>query len=205
MLFWLIESIQLAYKRDTRNAVRAFRRLEGETRAKLIKDMARILDAQEQGDLERDPEKAFRMLMRSDQVFRSIFYARCRKQGRTDARLKDLVRRSELHLPGDPTIILHSDDMGGGLRIIHGNVGIGAQVRIGSNVTLSGQALIGKRHRGSPVIGDNVRIHTKATILGPVSVGDNAEIGAASLVLEDVPANSVAAGSPARIISERES
>ncbi len=54
-----------------------------------------------------------------------------------------------------------------------------------------------KRH---PTIGDNVLLGAGATILGPISIGRGTNIGACSMVLEDVPEYSVVVGNPARII-----
>lgn len=51
-------------------------------------------------------------------------------------------------------------------------------------------------------IGDNVWIGAKATITQGVHIGDNAVIGANSVVTGDIPANTVAAGCPARIIRQ---
>jgi serine O-acetyltransferase len=83
--------------------------------------------------------------------------------------------------------------------VIHPNCKIGDNVFIGTNVTLGG--LIGGRDRpGVPIIGNNVIIGTGAKILGPIKIGNNAKIGANSVVLEDVPENAIAVGVPARII-----
>lgn len=54
--------------------------------------------------------------------------------------------------------------------------------------------------KGPVVIGNNVWIGDKATILPGVTVGDGAIIAANAVVTKDVPAYSVAAGNPARII-----
>ena len=66
------------------------------------------------------------------------------------------------------------------------------------NVTLGGTGKHeGKRH---PTIGNNVLIGTGATLLGPITVGDNVKIGANSfVVMKDVPDNCTVAGTPARI------
>ncbi|MCM1535268.1 MAG: acyltransferase [Clostridium sp.] len=50
------------------------------------------------------------------------------------------------------------------------------------------------------VIGNNVFIGMKSTILGGVTIGDNVIIGANSLVCKDIPSDVVAAGNPARVI-----
>ena len=50
-------------------------------------------------------------------------------------------------------------------------------------------------------IGDNVRIGSNVTLL-PITVGDNAIIGAGAVVTKDVPANCVVAGNPAKIIKK---
>jgi len=54
------------------------------------------------------------------------------------------------------------------------------------------------------VVGNNVWIGYNAQVLRGVSVGDNAIIGANSVVTRDIPANAVAAGTPARVIRMRE-
>mmetsp|Transcript_11629 Transcript_11629/g.26111 ORF Transcript_11629/g.26111 Transcript_11629/m.26111 type:complete len:95 (-) Transcript_11629:1547-1831(-) len=52
-----------------------------------------------------------------------------------------------------------------------------------------------------PQVGDCVLLGAGATLLGPITVGNGAHIGACSMVLEDVPSYSVAVGVPAKIIS----
>lgn len=55
--------------------------------------------------------------------------------------------------------------------------------------------------RTAPIkIGDNVWIGAKATILRGVTIGSNVVIGANSVVTKDIPADSVAAGVPARVL-----
>lgn len=62
-----------------------------------------------------------------------------------------------------------------------------------------------KRHlksKGGILIGNNVWIGDKATILGGVTIGDNVIIGANSVVTHDIPANSMVAGAPAKIVKQ---
>ncbi len=96
--------------------------------------------------------------------------------------------------------------IGGGFQIFHGGFGtvIGPKVVIGNNVkirhhtTIGGKGFDGKGPR--PVIGNNVSIGPGCIILGGIHIGDNACIGAGSVVVKDVEANEVVAGNPARHI-----
>lgn len=54
--------------------------------------------------------------------------------------------------------------------------------------------------KGNVVIGNNVWIGDKATILGGVTIGDGAVIGANSVVTKDIPAYSIVAGNPAKVV-----
>ncbi|MCK4656621.1 MAG: serine O-acetyltransferase, partial [candidate division Zixibacteria bacterium] len=67
------------------------------------------------------------------------------------------------------------------------------------NVTLGGTGKHeGKRH---PTIGNNVLIGTGATLLGPLTVGDNVMIGANTfIIMHDVPDNCTVVGSPGKIV-----
>ncbi len=95
--------------------------------------------------------------------------------------------------------------IGRGLLIDHGmGVVIGETAEIGDNctiyhgVTLGGTGKeSGKRH---PTIGNNVFIGAHSQLLGSFTVGDNSKIAAGSVVLEDIPPNCTAVGSPARIV-----
>ena len=54
--------------------------------------------------------------------------------------------------------------------------------------------------KGEIIIGKNVWIGDKVTIVGGVNIGDNVIIGANSVVTHDVPSNSIIAGIPAKVI-----
>ncbi|MEG1836127.1 MAG: serine O-acetyltransferase EpsC [Synergistaceae bacterium] len=96
--------------------------------------------------------------------------------------------------------------IGKGFFVDHGaGVVIGETSEIGDNVTLYQGVTLGgtgkdkgaKRH---PTLGNNVFVGSGAKILGPITIGDNARIGANSAVLKSVPANSTVTGMRARII-----
>ncbi|MCH5152091.1 MAG: sugar O-acetyltransferase [Clostridiales bacterium] len=85
-------------------------------------------------------------------------------------------------------------------------------IEIGDNVQIGHQTVIAtlnhdlnpeKRWNMIPApvkIGNNVWIGSHATILSGVTVGDNAVIAAGAVVTKDVPANTVVAGVPAKVI-----
>ena len=65
-------------------------------------------------------------------------------------------------------------------------------------VTLGGTGKdCGKRH---PTVLKGAMIAAHAQILGPITIGQNAKIGAGSVVLKDIPDNATAAGSPAKVV-----
>ena len=77
---------------------------------------------------------------------------------------------------------------------------IGKDVTLYQGVTLGGTSLNpGKRH---PTLMDNVVVGVGAAVLGDISVGENSQIGAGSVVVKDVPPNATVVGIPGRIVSK---
>ena len=71
---------------------------------------------------------------------------------------------------------------------------IGDRVTLFQGVTLGGTGFAtGKRH---PTVEDNVTIGSGAKLLGPITVGHGAKIGANSVVIHDVPPNTTVVGNP---------
>ncbi len=98
------------------------------------------------------------------------------------------VTQCEIHL---------NTQIGGGLRlthptgiIIHPDAVIGPNCMIFHQVTLA----------GAVTLGGHVDIGAGAKLLGPLSVGDDARIGANAVVTQDVSAGQTVAGIPARVI-----
>lgn len=93
--------------------------------------------------------------------------------------------------------------VGGGLYVPHpygivvGAATIGRNLRLLQNVTIGRKSSADPR---DPVIEDNVQISAGAVLLGSITIGEGAVIGANSVVLKDVPAHASAVGIPARII-----
>jgi serine O-acetyltransferase len=99
---------------------------------------------------------------------------------------------------------------GPGLVIMHGHgLVVNGATRVGANAIVYQQVTLGGSRHGSegshhgrdaPTIGNNVTIYAGAKILGPVFVGDGAQIAANAVVIHDVPARAVVGGVPARLI-----
>lgn len=91
---------------------------------------------------------------------------------------------------------------GPGLRLPHAGRGVVLHptVRLGAGVTLYHQVTIGvKDERPAGTVGNGVEIGAGAKILGPVTIGDDARIGANAVVVKDVPAGATAVGIPATV------
>lgn len=78
--------------------------------------------------------------------------------------------------------------------VVHKRARIGNNVIISPNVTIGGRA----GFLDVPVIEDEVLIGAGACIIGPVTIGKGAKIGANAVVLHNVPAGVTAVGNPAR-------
>lgn len=95
--------------------------------------------------------------------------------------------------------------IGKGCFIDHGmGVVIGETCEIGDHVTIYQGVTLGgtgkekgKRH---PTVEDHVMISSGAKVLGAIRIGRYAKIGAGSVVLREVPANSTVVGVPGRVV-----
>ncbi len=84
-------------------------------------------------------------------------------------------------------------DHGSGV-VIGETTEIGDRVTLYQGVTLGGTGFArGKRH---PTLDDDVTVGSGAKLLGPVTVGRNAKVGANTVVIEDVPAHTTVVGNP---------
>jgi serine O-acetyltransferase len=111
----------------------------------------------------------------------------------------EIVWRLNLFLSGAD--IHPGAEIGGGLRVVHtSGLVVGKGVVIGSNVTLLHGVTLGGSARGFigdaspdgfPVIEDGCKISAGAKVLGPVTIGEGAFIGANAVVAKDVAPGSV--------------
>lgn len=109
--------------------------------------------------------------------------------------------------------IAPSARIGPGLVLVHcfGTV-VGSAVRIEGQCVLFHGVTLGdrgsewvgsRRSDGHPVVGRGCMFGAGAKVLGPVTIGARTVIGANSVVISDVPDDSVAAGMPARVVNTR--
>jgi serine O-acetyltransferase len=89
-----------------------------------------------------------------------------------------------------------------GVYIVHGQIVIDGLVEIGTGTVISPWVTIGLRGGSiqGPVIGNDVHIGTGAKLIGPITVGSEALIGANAVVNRDVPTGVTAVGMPARAV-----
>lgn len=94
-----------------------------------------------------------------------------------------------------------------GVCFVHGtDIVIGADAVIGPDTVIFNGVTLGKRKStngepdGMPRIGSRVLLATGAKLFGPIEVGDDARVGANSVVLKSVPSGATAVGAPARVL-----
>lgn len=97
------------------------------------------------------------------------------------------------------TLYIQAKEIGGGLYIQHGFATMITAESIGENCWINQQVTIGYNGHGrAPVIGNDVMITCGAKVLGEITIGDHAVIGANAVVIRDVEPGAVMGGVPAR-------
>jgi serine O-acetyltransferase len=101
-------------------------------------------------------------------------------------------------------IIGRGAEFGPGFVLIHATgVVINGRVRGGENIYIEHQVTIGAERGQSPVLGNDIFIGAGAKVIGPVTIGDGARVGANAVVVHDVPPHSTVVGIPARVVRRR--
>jgi serine O-acetyltransferase len=105
------------------------------------------------------------------------------------------------------TVVTHINldqgaSIGPGLLIPHvGPIQVFPWATIGADCAIHQVTTIGAGAKpGGPVIGDHVYLGAHVCVLGPVTVGDGAKIGAGAVVVTDIPSGASAVGVPARVV-----
>jgi serine O-acetyltransferase len=98
-------------------------------------------------------------------------------------------------------------DIGPGLFINRfGGIYVHGHALIGHDVTFSSTILIGQTNRGrragAPILGNRIYVGVGSRLIGRIEIGDGSVIGVNAVVTKDLPPNSVAAGIPAKILSQ---
>ena len=125
-------------------------------------------------------------------VFRNLFYYRLGEY--RSVFIKWLM-------PPERTLNIWCPSIGEGCHFEHNYATYLNAEKIGKNFYCLQLVTLGNDRNGKrPVIGDNVKIFTGATVFGDVTIGDNATIGAGAVVHCDVPSNCTVDGTPARIV-----
>ena len=132
-------------------------------------------------------------------AFHRIAHGLWRRRWMTLARFVSHVARFLTGIEIHPAATL-----GPGLFIDHGmGVVIGETAEVGEDVTLLQGVTLGgtslRREKRHPTLGNNVVVGAGAKIIGAIRVGDGSRIGAGSVVVREVPPNSVVVGVPGRV------
>lgn len=108
-----------------------------------------------------------------------------------------LIQRMIMRRYGIEIVI--SAPIGGGLYIPHPVGTVMSPRRMGKNCSVIAAVTIGMRNEWDfPTFGDEVFIGAGARVLGGITIGDNAVIGANAVVIKDVAPNTTVVGIPAR-------
>ena len=133
------------------------------------------------------------LLLTGNRTFRSVFYYRLKKFGK-------LCSLCNLFLPAIKAVEIYGK-IDGGLYLSHYHMVVHTN-KAGKNLTVGPGVVLGKNNGNFPTFGDNVCIGANSTVIGDITIGDNAVILAGSVVTKSLPGNAVYSGNPAHCVSE---
>ena len=129
--------------------------------------------------------------MAFQKVYRNLFYYRI-------GRHKSMFIR--WMMPEEKTLHISTSFIGEGAHFQH-NYSTYLNCRgIGKDFFCLHLVTIGRGKGGLPIIGDDVKLFTGATIFGKIKIGNHVRVSAGTIVDKDIPDNCVVSGNPARII-----
>jgi serine O-acetyltransferase len=164
--------------------------------------IASDLSAKAQWCYERDDWKAIVKVVCADGTLAMLLYRLMQWSRRYRlVPLEMLFNKLNVVLGG--AIIGCGAEFGPSFVLIHSQgVVINGKVHGGSHVYIEHQVTIGAEGRASPSLGSNVFIGAGAKIIGAVTVGDRARVGANAVVVHDVPPRATVVGIPARVVRQ---
>jgi len=147
----------------------------------------------------RRPELHYQRLLRR------VEYCQA-SSGRPSRVLRFYLRFQLMRLSVRTGITIPPGVFGPGLSIAHyGSIVVHTRARVGAYCRINSATNIGMTSDGVPTLGDYVYIAPGAVIYGDITIGDRVVIGANAVVGRDVESGVTVAGSPARVISRRDS
>ena len=155
-------------------------------RDKLHDDLLKVQD-------KRDTVLNFIKVCTREKTFRNLFYYRMGEYRS--------VFISWL-LPPEKTMHIWCPKIGKGAHFEHSYATYLNAQTIGNDFYCLQLVTLGNGKDGAPVICDNVRIMTGATLFGDITIGNNVTIGANTVVNKDVPDDCTVVGNPARIVKQ---
>lgn len=146
---------------------------------------------------------AFSMLLSQFKEYRNLLHQRIRTVGGGKLRAGFV----KLLYPEVKSLFILTQNIGECLFIQHGYATTISADAIGDYCWINQQVTIGYDidNPNRPRLGNGVRVCAGAKVIGDISLGDNAIVGANAVVVKDVAENAVVGGIPARQISTNES